>query len=323
MFCPKCGKELPDNSKFCNACGERLADPIPMPQETSDTSPIPVSAVSVDVPETGFVPQNKKAVSNKVIGIAAAAIVLIAAILGVCALLGSGSKNAYAYISDGKYQLISELDSDQSIEIDSSKSEDVHSLMLSFSRDGKYIYYYTKYDSDSGTGTLCRAEYGRLKADSAKNDKYIQVIAKNVSLGFQMLEDGTIAYRNSDGDLYCFDGEESVRIAKDVSRHSFDSTGRVVYATGNSTEGYTLYGALLNDPDFKTKLASNCADICTMADFENILYTKIEEDGSKSLYVVGFEKESEKLAEQVSILPRFSNMTFFTAANGSTLSLYS
>ena len=26
MFCPKCGKQLPDNAKFCNSCGMNLAD---------------------------------------------------------------------------------------------------------------------------------------------------------------------------------------------------------------------------------------------------------------------------------------------------------
>lgn len=24
MFCPKCGKDLPDNSKFCKYCGSQL-----------------------------------------------------------------------------------------------------------------------------------------------------------------------------------------------------------------------------------------------------------------------------------------------------------
>ena len=24
MFCPKCGKEIPDGSKFCSYCGEKI-----------------------------------------------------------------------------------------------------------------------------------------------------------------------------------------------------------------------------------------------------------------------------------------------------------
>lgn len=65
MFCPKCGKELPDDSVFCNACGHQL-------NETTKSEP----AVE-EKPKKEKKPVNKKAVktaaiiSGTVIGIAA------------------------------------------------------------------------------------------------------------------------------------------------------------------------------------------------------------------------------------------------------------
>lgn len=326
MFCPKCGGKLPDGSKFCSACGEKLTDATPEVQEelkVEDASVSAAPATPINIPKPDFVQFKKKVGSKKIIAIAVAAVVVIVAILGLKTLFsGSSGDNAYAYLSDGRYELITNLNKDQTIEIASSKSDSTMANLLAFSPDGKYIYYYTKYDSYSGTGSLCRAEYGKLKEDSSKNDKYIEIIATNVSLGFRFLEDGSVTYENSDSTLYYFNGEEPVQIAKNVSYYFTDASGKIVYATGDYSEGYTLYGVSLSDIDNKIKLASNFAYVHSATDFENILYTKYEDDGTETLYVVGFAKEAEKLAESVSNLTQVDGKTYFTAANGVMLSLY-
>jgi len=331
MFCPKCGVRLPDGSKFCGACGERLTDAtseIQNEQNAADASAwIPV--VPVNIPKPDFVQPKKKVGSKTIIGIAIAGIVVTVAILAIVAIWGLKSLffgfsggNAYAYLSDGKYELITNLDKEQTIEIASSKSDSTMASLLAFSPDGKYVYYYTKYDSYYGSGSLCRAEYGKLKEDSNKNDKYIEIIATDVSLGFRFLDDGAVTYKNSDGTLYCFNGEESTQIAKNVSYYFTDGSDKIVYATGDYSEGYTLYGVELSDIDNKIKLASYFEQVFNASDFENILYTKYEDDGTETLYVVGFEKETEKLAESVSYLTQFDGKTYFTAENGEMLSLY-
>lgn len=326
MFCPKCGGKLPDGSKFCSACGEKLTDATPEVQEELKVEDASVSAAPVtpiNIPKPDFVQFKKKVGSKKIIAIAVAAVVVIVAIFGLKTLFsGSSGDNAYAYLSDGRYELITNLNKDQTIEIASSKSDSTMANLLAFSPDGKYIYYYTKYDSYSGTGSLCRAEYGKLKEDSSKNDKYIEIIATNVSLGFRFLEDGSVTYENSDGTLYYFNGEEPVQIAKNVSYYFTDTSGKIVYATGDYSEGYTMYGVSIADIDNKIKLASNFAYVHSASDFENILYTKYEDDGSETLYVVGFAKEAEKLAESVSNLTQIDGKTYFTAANDVMLSLY-
>ena len=326
MFCPKCGGKLPDGSKFCSACGEKLTDATPEVQEelkVEDASVSAAPATPINIPKPDFVQFKKKVGSKKIIAIAVAAVVVIVAIFGLKTLFsGSSGDNAYAYLSDGRYELITNLNKDQTIEIASSKSDSTMANLLAFSPDGKYIYYYTKYDSYSGTGSLCRAEYGKLKEDSSKNDKYIEIIATNVSLGFRFLEDGSVTYENSDGTLYYFNGEEPVQIAKNVSYYFTDTSGKIVYATGDYSEGYTMYGVSIADIDNKIKLASNFAYVHSATDFENILYTKYEDDGTETLYVVGFAKEAEKLAESVSNLTQVDGKTYFTAANGVMLSLY-
>ncbi len=321
MFCPKCGGKLPDDSRFCSLCGEKIVGTTPEIQTEQKAEDTPASAPAI--PKPNFVQFKKKVGSKKIIGIAAAAIVLVVAIWGLSALFsGSGSDNAYAYLSDGKYELITNLNKDQTIEIASSKSDTTLDNLLAFSPDGKYIYYYTKYDSYSETGSLCRAEYGKLKEDSSKNDKYIEIIATNVALGFRFLEDGTVTYKSSDNTLYYFNGEEPAQITKNVSYYYTEGSGKILYATGDYSEGYTLYGATLSDIDNKIKLASNFAYVYDATDFENILYTKYEDDGTETLYVVGFEKEAEKLAESVTNLTQLDGKTYFTAENGMMLSLY-
>lgn len=326
MFCPKCGGKLPDGSKFCSICGEKLTDITPEIQEELKVEDASVSAVPanpVNSPKSDFVQLKKKVDNKKIIAIAVAAIVVIVAILGLKPLLfSSNGDNAYAYLSNGKYELITNLNKDQTIEIASSKSDSAMDNLLSFSPDGKYVYYYTKYDSYSGTGSLCRAEYGKMKEDVNKNDKYIEIIATNVSLGFRFLNNGAVTYENSEGTLYYFNGEEPAQIAKNVSYYFTDGYEKIVYATGDYSEGYTLYGVALSDVDNKMNLASNFADVRSASDFENILYTKYEDDGTETLYVVGFEKESEKLAEGVGNFTYTNGKTYFTAENGVMLSLY-
>lgn len=300
MFCPNCGEELPDGSKFCSSCGEKISD-----------------ATSTNTQKSGLVP------FKKIIAIVVVVMVAMVVVFGLKTLFSSSKgKNAYVYLSNGKYELITNLNKDQTIEIAASKSDDIGSTFLAFSPDGKYIYYYTKYDSYSETGSLCRAEYGKLKEDSSKNDKYIEIIDTNVSLGFHFLGDGSLTYVNGDNTLYYFNGKEPVQIAKNVSYYYTDESDKIVYVIGSYYEGYTLYGVSLSDLNNKIKLASNVSFVWSHDDFENILYTKQEDDDTETLYVVGFSKEAEKLAENVSYLTQDDGKTYFTAANGTMLNLY-
>lgn len=308
-----------------------IAVPVQTQEMPVPVQPVPMAPVAAAAP-AGFV-QPKKGIGNKkIIAIAAAAaaavIIIIVAILGISSLFSSSSgDNAYAYLSNGKYGLITNLKKGQTVEIASSRSDATLSSLLAFSPDGKYVYYYTKYDPYTGTGSLCRAEYGKLKSDPSKNDKYIEVIATNASLGFRFLDDGTVTYTNSDDTLYYYNGKEAAQVAKGVNYYYLDSgSKRLVYVAGNPADGGSmLYGVDLKDIDNKVKLASNISYVSPTGtmDFDNILYVKYEDDGSQTLYMVGFNKESEKLARGVfDIVSTDDGKVYFTAENGTYISLY-
>ena len=44
MFCPKCGKELPDNAKFCGGCGADVNAPVSAPEPVKQSVPSQQSA---------------------------------------------------------------------------------------------------------------------------------------------------------------------------------------------------------------------------------------------------------------------------------------
>lgn len=301
--------------------------PTPTPVNAAPT-PAPVNPAPAQAPvNSAPAAAAKKPVNKKLIGIiaaaAAAVVVIVGCIIGFGAMFsGSAGGDAYAYISNGKYNLFTNLNSkDGTIEISSTKSTSTSLDMLQFSPDGKYVYFLTKYDSYSGTGTLCRAECGRLRPNSTKNEEFIDVIATNV-YSCEFLDNGSLLYRNGENTLYFYDGNEPAQISKNVGAFVTDDSGRIVYSTGDYDDnGYMIYGAKLDDIDNKTKLATG-ANIVDSSDFDHILYTKTEEDGSLTLYSTGFETEAEKLAEKVNILAFGDGTMYFTTENDEKLSLY-
>lgn len=323
MFCPKCGTQLPDGSKFCSLCGAKLSAATVKIPETSGAGQGSEPGL-VTLEDQTFILERKRIDVKKIAAALVVLVIVLAAFLGIRALLGGGSGNAYAYLADGRYELITNLKKGESIQIASSRSDYYDSStdsLLTFSPDGKYLYYYTKYDGWSGS--LCRAEYNKLKKDSSKNDKYIEIIATNVQLGFQFLENGTLLYRNADNTLYYYDGKESVQLGKDVIECYTEGSDKVVYLSGTSWDDCSLYSVDLKHPDNRTKLASNCAQVLDADDLNSILYAKQEDDGSATIYLVGIDRDEEKLLEQATDLAYVGDDIYLSASNGETISAYS
>lgn len=85
MFCPKCGAQLPDGSKFCAKCGAQIA--AAQPSGGAAPAPAPVPG-----PAPAPMPQPKKHV-GPIVAIAAAAVIIVA--IAVFALRGCGGGNGY------------------------------------------------------------------------------------------------------------------------------------------------------------------------------------------------------------------------------------
>lgn len=323
MFCPNCARKIPENCKFCSACGTNLTEfsEKVMENEGQKERPITFSEIPHVQPEP-ILPKKRKNF-RKFVGIVA--VIVITAFLTVTGILSgiSNRNNACVYFSDGDFELITNLNKETTIEIASGKSEGVRSDLVSFSPDGKYVYYIVKYDSASGTGTLCKAEYKKLKENTEKNDRYIETVAMNVYPGFSFMNNGALLYRNGACDLCYYNGKENIRLAKSVDRYYTDGIDRIVYETGDSLVGYTLYGLSLSTMDEEVKLASDYDYLYAPDTLDYIYYTKKRDSENSRLYVTGFGKDSEKLGDNAEILGISADGTiYFTLENGTMINFY-
>lgn len=332
MICPKCGVTLPDGARFCGSCGTRLTAPQSAPQnvvKAPPRAPVPTRTVQAETvrPDMGAA-AGRKPNGKLVAVIAVILVVLLAGGFFLFGGKGGAGKNAVVMLQDERYELLTNLKKGELTDIGAFKSEydDEDENMVRFSPDGKYFYYLTKYDG--WTGTLCRAEYAKLKADSSKNDQYLTTIASNVQSGFWMLKDGSILYKNDDSTLYYYNGKDSTQVAKDVYNiyQKDDNENEILYTRekdGDETD-FDLYYVALNKKDDPTKIDSHVYGVYMTKDFNDILYSKMNDDGKLNLYHAGISKEPEKLASDVggTYSIRKTGKLFYFEYNGKTLSLY-
>ena len=330
MKCPKCGTALPEGAKFCGSCGARLTPPAEPTQQVTVKAPtLPVAPVPEEVtvvqPDLGAAA--KKGPRGKLVGIAAAVVVLLVILAGLFFVLGRGGsgKNTYVLLQDGKYELMSSLKKADLVEIASAKSEDSTDDLVQFSKDGKYLYFFTKYDSDDYTATLCRAEYAKLKDGSSKNDKYITTIASNVRPWFHETKNGLLYY-NDVGTLYYYNGSEAVQLAKNASVASkVDSdTNEILYTRDNDDDTMDLYYVSLDKPEDPKKLEGKINQVVSTSDLKNILYTKGSDEDGYALYHTSIDGEPEKIANkyQYCYEDTTNGKFFYLKDTGKTVSLY-
>ncbi len=248
-------------------------------------------------------------------------------IWGITKLFGGGD-DTLVYLSSGKFQICTDIEADakDDIELSTARSSDKDASMVQFSSDGKYIYYMTKYNSYDNTGTLNRAEYKKYKAGSSKNEKYNTVIASNVSVYFDVLEDGTVLYENADHTLYYFDGKESQQIAKNVYSYDFDDKKRLVYRTGNYDEGFALYAGKLDDPNVKNKISNDVSVVYSTGDPDHFFFTKRDDETYReTLYMAGYDSTPEKIGNLEEFNQTFRDdktISWYLIDNDQKLSLY-
>lgn len=304
MVCPKCGKTVPDNAKFCGFCGTKLGGGegglVPKNEKIAVK---PTSAVQPVKVEKGAAVAVKPRMSGnkKILFAAAIVVVLLAAAILCFVLLGrAGSRNAYICLSDGRYELITDLSERDMMEIASSRSDYGD---LWFTPDGKYIYYFSKLDSQYGSGTLCRAEYGKMKDNSSKNNRYVTVVATNASHDFDILDDGTILYANEDDTLYYFDGEQSTQIARDVDFYEteLDDKDNLIYLVedenGTNAFSCTMYLTTLKDPGQRAELDDDVSTLIHFTEKGEITYTKYTDEGV-DLYTMTLEDQKPQLLDE-------------------------
>ena len=96
MFCPNCGTQLPDGSKFCGKCGAQLGS-APAPQTPPQTPPSYGGApVTPGVP-----PQKSKGKTGLIVALVAAVAVVALAIWGIVSCVGGGGHGSAQAVADG------------------------------------------------------------------------------------------------------------------------------------------------------------------------------------------------------------------------------
>ena len=311
MVCPKCGKTVPDNAKFCGFCGAKLGEDksglVPKNEKVVPKTVTAVRPVNHEK-EAAVIIKPRFSERRKMLFVVVAVLVVLALAVGAFMLFrGAGSKNAYICLSDGRYELITDLDEGELLEIASSRSDYGD---LYFTPDGTYIYYFSKLDSQYGSGTLCRAEYGKMKANSSKNDRYITVVATNASHNFDILDDGTLLYTNEDGTLYYFDGESSEQIARDVRFYETetDDKGNVIYLVqdenGTRESSSIMYLTNLEKLNQREKLDDDLGSLVGLTDEGEIIYTKYTTEGV-DLYRMTLDSPDPQLMDENVSLYRY------------------
>lgn len=328
MKCLKCGAQLPDGAKFCGSCGCKVEVPAQAIAPRKPTAPVSQptqKAVTVE-PDHGAAAARKGKLPLLILGVVILLVVLAVVFFG---MLGGGShKDAYILLKDGHYQLLTNLNKGNLIDIASLKSDDDTSGIVRFSKDGKYIYFFTKYNDDTNTGTLCRTDYGKLKANSSKNDQYIETIASNAQTSITQMKDNTLLYFNGDNTLYYFDGKGSTQIAKnvtDVRCPDSKNDNEVLYIRNkDGSEEGELYYLSLDKPEDPVKLDGHISGLVLYNDLNNLIYTRTNDSGEDDLYVTGLNKDPEKIASRIRTLYTDSKngRVFYQKMNGKTVSSY-
>ena len=318
MYCPFCGEQIADDSKFCGACGKPID-----PEKESSVIAVVEPDYSRSYVEPPLKPKRKAPVA--IIAIIIAVIVFCAGTVAIIksGLLSSnkGNLNYCAWLSNGEYQFVKNMTKQNAKTIaigssEGSKSENnsyfyVNNNYGHLTNDGKYLYYFSRIDEDNGTGTLYRAELAKLKPNHKNNEKHIEKIDSDACLdGFYVREDGSVVYKKPDNNyndnytyrICYYNGNEVKSIASDVNTIYYTNEAIVFNKPQDNDDGYTLYARLIDSKDDAVKIDKDTDYSFVAKDHEHIIYYKHhndDEDDSYAMYIAGYSTESKKIADYV------------------------
>ncbi|MCI8417932.1 MAG: zinc ribbon domain-containing protein [Lachnospiraceae bacterium] len=322
ISCPNCGKKLPEGTQFCDGCGSKIFEIIFCPncgQKTSTEfafcqncgASITNSLVPTDTKVKPKKPIPKKAFLFGGIGLVA---VLLLVFIASLFLKGGGDKPYGLYLRDGEV-FYSELSKKEPLEITSKLANgeyvsdaemayaaDTLGSYITFSEDGKRIFYPDRLGSDSDGITLYCRNMKKPKQEPIRIDSDVMLYTVNQAgncvtylkgydgilyqhnleekekiasdvMSFQVSEDGKkIGYYNEDGYYIWRAGKDTNKLASDISSLVYVSEDiSVIY--------YIKEGGLYRQADDgsdKEKIASDVSRVVTVYDSGEIYYTKAE-----------------------------------------------
>lgn len=312
IICPKCGKEIDDNAKFCNVCGAEIVKEAteevkaevpaePVAQEPAEQEPT-IAVTKAPEEETPVVteapapaPEKAKKGFNlrRLIAIGCAAlVVLILVIISVSTLVNFGDKaNSYIlYLKDDEmfYSDINKIDPWQVTAdmFDGEKSYEsgliygAGGLYPTMSQDGKILFYPDKVGNEN---SLYFRYVNKPKKEAVKIDSDIEAYYVNEKAN-------TVIYLRGDGSLYTHNLKDKEKLASDVQAFTASPDGKIVYYVNKEDSLYYIQ----NKKDAE-KIDSEVESIEYISeDYKTIYFNK--ED---ALYKKKAGKDKEKLISDV------------------------
>lgn len=271
MFCPKCGSENPDGSKFCKACGAPLRQQTtPAPYDNLAPHTLGSQAGFRQPGQPALAPKPRHSKKPLVIGIVAVAVALAVAafvllhVVGVSSGGGSSSKGAVA-TSDGTNVGGVTVGGTEMGNTGSNYAMAAPSVSAS---DYDYFYSYERRG-------ICRA-----KDDGSSMDVIVPFASTSDTASWLNLDGDTLFYlktENSGGTSY------TVHSAKtDGSGDSIIYTLSAAGSSGSSIQGVYLYDHVLYvlDESYDSSSHRSTFDLWTMG-----------EDGSNQQKVGGYQTD--------------------------------
>lgn len=340
MYCPKCGSELSNNSKFCSKCGTAVTSTnvrgaIIKPSKRKNVFPIILGfivcvlfvVVCYTKVKSGSVKENNIGNSHE-------------------NNTGNDIESNILYLSNGEYEFSSSPDAEQSVVLGASLGYPFSSYeygrdnLVKFSSDGKYIYFYTDVQDYENAGwhkgNLLRAECSNL-INSPKNEPQITEVAHDIIISdwdsneyLSFLDNGMIIYQTCNNSLYAFDGSKTIEIAENITGYFTDNSEHLIYEVkdGENIYGgtYSVYGVFLDHLEESVQLATQ-VDMCLpfITQSGDIYYQKFYTDDYESiklsdLYTVGFDQETQKVFSNCYWVD--FNENYCLVQNGNSISLY-
>lgn len=279
MFCKSCGKELPDNAKFCSGCGTPVTakDPEPPEEAAPVQPPVPGGESVPPAAGEGGAPRDELAAALDTAADTAVAVVPPPEVQTVPPVQGGGvppvppqkkgppriaviaAAAAAAVVvavllvvlllprGGSKGTLVYLTDDDELMfrkdlkeKTEAVELTDEEAFGVRFSPDGKYLYF-LEGDGD-GNGDLYRVEAAKIGKKNVSPEKVSSDVNR---YGITLLESGGALYvrgYSGDGQLRYYDGSESVRLANDVETGNYgvDEKEKFVYYTESDDMDGTL-----------------------------------------------------------------------------------
>lgn len=273
-FCPNCGKELPDGTLFCDACGAALngsgeaapANPVeaPRPEYAAPAPEYAAPAPEYAAPTTPAPKKKAGFPKPAIIGIAAAAVVAVVVLLIVLLGGGSGARNNAFYVKDKE-------------------------IYMNKGKDGAEVQITADYDSESGSDALISPN-GKIlvyQDKTAKGDSYYFKYVNKDEEGVKIDSDIDTCFINDssryliyvkDGKLYRYDfnnQEKSGKQADDVGSVYVTKDGKKAIC---ASDGKII--SLTFDEDDKTTVAKDAKIVFVTEDLKTVYYLKkVDENG--------------------------------------------